>query len=70
MIGRDDDRMFGSPLNILRGCSLALLFPMLVALIICYPILAIILLAVVFFGGVGIAIAFMIGDWFGWWDSI
>lgn len=67
---RDEDGMFGSPLNILRGCSLALLFPMLVALMICYPILIFILVGVVVLGGIGFAIAYMIGEHLGWWDYI
>ena len=67
---RDEDRMFGSPLNILRGCSLALLVPILVAFMICCPILALILLAVVVLGGIGLSIAYLIGGSLGWWDGI
>lgn len=70
MIKRDNDTMFGSPLNILRGCSLVFLFMLLIAFMVCYPIFALILLGIVILGGMGFAIAFMIGDWLGWWESI
>lgn len=71
MLGRDNNSMFGTPLNILRACSLALLFLILVTLISCYPNFAaifMILVGIAFLAFLGFGLAYVIGEHFGWWE--
>lgn len=66
----DRDSMFGNPLNILRALSFCLLILLIIAFMICYPVVALILVGLAVIGGIGLSIAFMVGEYLGWWDSI